>query len=100
MKHIERDRQAVRAQRADIDAALVHLRALVALTAQMRDRNHRTAFALGGIEEPSEYFHPVVSVATIGAHMSRVYSPEGLRRVEIMLAELDARANGEQRCAS
>jgi hypothetical protein len=95
MKHVERHQQAVREQRADIDAALVHLRALVALTTQMRDRNHRTVFLLGGIEEPSEYFHPVVSVASIGALMSRLYSAEGLRRVEGMLAAVDVR--GEQR---
>lgn len=90
-----RDQLAVREQGADIDAALVHLRALVALTARMRERNHRTALVLGGIEEPSEYFHPVVSVATIGALMSRLYSAEGLRRVEAMLAAVGAR--GEDR---
>jgi hypothetical protein len=89
---MNRDEAAVREQRADIEAALVHLRALVALTARMRDRNHRTVFALGGIEEPSEYFHPVIGVSTIGALMSRLYSPEGLRRVEAMLAAVDARA--------
>jgi hypothetical protein len=94
---VTRDEIAVREQRTDIDEALVHLRVLVALTARMRDRNHRTVFVLGGIEEPSEYFHPVVSVATVGALMSRLYSPEGLRRVEAMLAAVDARANGEQR---
>jgi hypothetical protein len=93
---VNRDEIAVREQRADIDEALVHLRALVALTARMRDRNHRTVFVIGGYEEPSEYFHPVISVAAIGALMSRLYAPEGLRRVEVMLAELDARANGER----
>lgn len=90
MTRVERDRQAVCEQRSDIDAALVHLRALVALTARMRDRNHRTALVLSDREEPCEYFHPVVSVATVGALMSRLYSPEGLRRVEVMLDALDA----------
>jgi hypothetical protein len=53
-------------------------------------------YAIGGYEEPSEYFHPVISVATIGALMSRLYSAEGLRR-ESMLAARRSLGRGEIR---
>ena len=75
-------RQAVREQRADIDAAVAHLRALVALTVGMKERNRLTALALGGIEPPSEYFHAVIGVSAVGGLMARLYAPEGLRRPE------------------
>ncbi len=88
------DRQAVQEQRADIDAALPHIRALVALTARMKERNRETARALGGVSRPSNYFHPVLGVSAVGGLMARLFAPELLRRVEVMLGQLDSGQNG------
>jgi hypothetical protein len=82
--------QATRDQRADIDRVVVHLREVVALTARLRQRQGESTPALEEIDSDSDDFHAVHGVFAVAALMARVYTADGLRRVEVMLAQLDA----------